>query len=47
MVVGTPGWANYLPQCGTSEDAANRVAALSKAKTNNLEMMLQNSLTPP
>jgi len=38
MVVGTPGWANYLPPCGSPQGVQARAAATAQARTNNLSV---------
>ncbi len=43
MIVGTPGWANYLLPC----TLANKAAALQSGSTNNKFLQLQQFLLPP
>ncbi len=46
MVEGTPAWSNYLPPCYGPAYMQDKVDAVSKAKINNNQILLQNSLRP-
>ena len=44
MVEGTPGWANFLPPCSSASHIQDQINAIAKAKSNNDQILLQNSL---
>jgi hypothetical protein len=45
MVIGTPGWANYLPECAAIPHARAVAAASAKAQDNNAAQLLRNAVT--